>query len=106
MAARKPPKKEKGRSGAAHHNKAKCPHPNAAAAQRQRIADHLRKHGSLDTETARMALDVYHAPARIRELRHRYGWEIATVFIDRETAACGRTHRVGKYILGSAGVSA
>jgi len=76
--------------------------PNSAQAQRQRIAEHLLAYGSLDTETARMTLDIYHPPARVQELRND-GWGIVTVFVDRETASAGRTHRVGKYLLVKAG---
>ena len=99
MSAPKPPKKEKGRTGAATHKSSKQTHPNAASAQRQRIAEYLLKHGSADTEELRMQADVYHPPARILEMRHRYGWDIATVYVRRETAACGRVHRVGRYLL-------
>lgn len=72
---------------------------NSAAAQRLRISAHLLAHGALDTETARMKLDVYHCPARVRELRDRFGWQIVTVMVDRTTAACGEVHRIGKYLL-------
>jgi hypothetical protein len=72
---------------------------NSNAAHRLRISEYLLAHGALDTETARMELDAYHPPARIRELRVRFGWQIETVFVDRTTASCGEVHRIGKYIL-------
>ncbi len=73
-------------------------HPNSSAAQRRRIAEHLLVFGSLDTETARRALDVYCPPARVMELR-RMGWQISTVMVDVETPAYGRVHRIGRYLL-------
>ncbi|WP_298287944.1 helix-turn-helix domain-containing protein [Thiomonas sp.] len=94
---------QSGRTGGAGQSEKQQSNGNSASSQRQRIADHLLKHGALDTETARMVLDIYHPPARIKELRDLFGWAITTVFIWRETASCGRPHRVGKYLLVKAG---
>jgi hypothetical protein len=72
-------------------------HPgNTAKAQRNRMLEAL-KHGLLTTFEAMRYLDVYHAPARIKELR-LVGWDIATHWKTITTEA-GEEHRVGCYLL-------
>lgn len=68
---------------------------NTAAAQRQRILEHL-KHAPLTTLEAR-SLGIMHPGMRICELR-RQGYDIVT---DRVFEYCpgGVLHRVGRYSL-------
>ncbi|MCA8275247.1 helix-turn-helix domain-containing protein [Burkholderia sp. AU30280] len=70
---------------------------NDAAAQRARVLDFLRQHGSLSTLDARYLIDVLHPAARVMELR-RFGHEIATVW-SHETTPEGGEHRVARYHL-------
>jgi hypothetical protein len=72
-------------------------HSNSASHQRQRLLDALRK-GMVSTIDARRDLDIMHPAARIGELRHRYGHEINTVIVNRQTD-CGAWHSVGMYVL-------
>ena len=71
---------------------------NSLAAQRQRLIDRLRVHGSVDTITARRELDILGVAPRVHELRHRFGHEIDMVWVKQPTD-CGRVHRVGLYVL-------
>ncbi|MFL9885215.1 helix-turn-helix domain-containing protein [Paraburkholderia agricolaris] len=70
---------------------------NDATAQRSRVLEFLRHHGSLSTLDARHLLDCLHPAARIMELR-RFGHEIATVW-SHETTPEGGAHRVARYHL-------
>lgn len=69
---------------------------NTASAQRKRILEAL-KIAPVSTLKARRDLDVLHPAARVLELRKR-GNEIHT-FWNLEPTACGRLHRVAKYVL-------
>lgn len=71
---------------------------NTRAAQQQRLLDYLRKHGSIDTVTARRELDTMMPAARIFELRHEQGYSIISHRVRRETDY-GRTHSVALYTL-------
>ena len=70
---------------------------NSAHAQRLKILDYLFEHGSITTQKAREALDIYFPPARIKELRQA-GYLINTV---REpwVSEYGITHSIGRYVL-------
>lgn len=75
----------------------KSQYSNDAAAQRSRVLEFLRRHGSLSTLDARHLIDVMHPAARVMELR-RFGYEIATVW-SNETTPEGGEHRVARYHL-------
>ena len=77
----------------------KSKYSNDAAAQRSRVLDFLRCHGSLSTLDARHLIDVMHPAARVMELR-RFGHEIATVW-SQETTPEGHRHCVARYHLTS-----
>lgn len=77
------------------------PDSNSSAAQRQRLLEWLRLHGSIDTITARRELDILGVAQRIIELRKKY--RIDTVPIKQPTD-CGKLHRVALYVLKSEGV--
>ncbi len=51
----------------------------------------------MTTLDARRDLDVLHPAMRILELR-QLGYDIRTVWVQQPTA-CGKLHRVGKYLL-------
>ena len=68
-----------------------------AAAQRNRVLEFLRSHGSLSTIDARHLIDVMHPAARVMELR-RAGHAIATIWTHATTPE-GGTHRVARYHL-------
>ncbi|WP_434108009.1 helix-turn-helix domain-containing protein [Paraburkholderia caffeinilytica] len=70
---------------------------NDAAAQRNRIFEFLRQHGSLSTLDARHLIDVMHPAARVMELRSA-GHQIATIW-SHETTSEGGAHRVARYYL-------
>ncbi|VVD29960.1 helix-turn-helix domain-containing protein [Paraburkholderia dioscoreae] len=70
---------------------------NDANAQRRRILDFLRQHGSLSTIDARHLIDCLHPAARVMELRNA-GYSIATVWSHEVTPEGGR-HRVARYHL-------
>lgn len=70
---------------------------NNAAAQRGRVLEYLRDHGSLSTLDARHLIDVMHPAARIMELR-RAGHSITTVWTHATTPE-GGTHRIARYRL-------
>ena len=76
----------------------KHPNGNSRRAQQQRLLDYLRKHGSIDTVTARRELDTMMPAARIFELRHEQGVSIISQRVRRETDH-GRTHSVALYVL-------
>ena len=71
-------------------------HPNTAKEQRARVLARLRK-APLTTLEAREELDVLHPAARVMELR-KEGYHIETVTAE-DTTACGRVHRVARYVL-------
>lgn len=73
-------------------------HFNSLEAQRKRLIDWLRVHGTIDTITARRELDILGVAPRVHELRHRYGHNIDLVWVQQATD-CGRLHRVGQYVL-------
>lgn len=75
----------------------KAKYSNDAAAQRSRVLDFLRRHGSLSTLDARHLIDVMHPAARVMELR-RFGHDIATIW-SQETTPEGGRHRVARYHL-------
>lgn len=70
---------------------------NNAAAQRGRVLEYPRHHGSLSTLDARHLIDVMHPAARIMELR-RAGHSITTVWTHATTPE-GGTHRIARYRL-------
>jgi len=70
---------------------------NDAAAQRSRVFEYLRLHGSLSTLDARHLIDVMHPAARIMELRQA-GHSITTVWTHATTPE-GGTHRIARYRL-------
>lgn len=70
-------------------------------AQRQRLLAYLRR-DSIDTITARQALNILMPAARIKELR-KAGYNISTIRIDKPDPE-GRTHsRIALYVLSSKG---
>ncbi len=70
---------------------------NSAINQRQRLLKHLKKHGSITSNEARVQLDIYHPPARIKELRDD-GNKIDTVWVTW-TSEYDTKHRIAKYVL-------
>lgn len=70
---------------------------NDADAQRRRVLDFLRQHGSLSTIDARHLIDCLHPAARVMELRNA-GYSIATVWSHEVTPEGGK-HRVARYHL-------
>jgi hypothetical protein len=93
-----PPKKQKGRS-ARHASTPTTPLPksrsNSADAQCARLLAGL-ENGPLDTITIRATLDVMMPAARVWDLKHRYGKNIVTAMVRRETAP-GQMHSVALY---------
>jgi len=73
---------------------------NTAAAQRQRILEHLRC-STLTTLQAREQLDIMHPAMRVLELK-RHGFDIETEWTT-EYSAGGSKHRIAKYVLRQAG---
>jgi len=76
----------------------------SANAQRQRIAAYLLEHPHSSTIELREECNSLYPPARINELRHKYGWIIDTV---RKMAidSKGREHpRAGFYLLKKIGL--
>ena len=73
------------------------PVSHSYAAQRGRLLQYLKEHGSITTLQARQLLAVMHPAGRIRELRHS-GYAISTYWsVDVDSA--GIKHRQGLYIL-------
>lgn len=87
-AKRSRPKAAKKAMAKAHHN--------STAAQRQRLLKALRRY-PVSTITARSELDILCPAARVLELR-RAGYRIKTVWV-WECTDCGKSHRVGLYVL-------
>lgn len=77
------------------------PCENSAEAQRQRLIDHIRRHGSITTIEARRDLDILHPGGRVMELR-KAGEPIETIRVNSVTAA-GKVHNVAQYILAGQG---
>jgi hypothetical protein len=72
-------------------------HSNSASSQRARIADYLMENICATTVELRDILDILHPAGRVKELRAK-GWEIVTIW-EYHPTACGKLHRVGKYVL-------
>lgn len=70
---------------------------STSAAQRDRLMAAFRRY-AISTAEAQRWLGVYDPPARVFELRHREGHDIATCWWSGESEA-GTTHRVGLYTL-------
>ena len=70
---------------------------NDGNSQCRRILEFLQRGYMLNTFEASRHLDVYHCPARIRQLRAA-GHNIVTHWIKVVTEA-GKPHRVGNYLL-------
>lgn len=66
-------------------------------AQRQRLWDCLKKR-PITTIEARIKLNILAPAARIYELRHKFGLNIQTVWVEDFTPE-NRRHRVAKYVL-------
>jgi hypothetical protein len=75
---------------------------NSLPAQRQRLLNYLRNHGSITTIEARRELDVIHPAGRVLDLR-KAGEPIDTVWVEDITEQ-GKPHRVAKYVLSVSGV--
>ncbi|WP_197387616.1 helix-turn-helix domain-containing protein [Ralstonia pseudosolanacearum] len=73
---------------------------NSTEAQRARLLAALRR-GPVTTIEARRDLDILMPAARVFELRHREGYDIALHWVHEATQA-GRLHRVARYALMSA----
>lgn len=69
----------------------------SATPQRQRVREVLARGYPLNTFEASRHLDVYHCPARVRELR-REGLDIVTHWVTVITES-GDKHQVGNYLL-------
>lgn len=73
--------------------------PQASKARQRQVLLAALKQGPVSTIEARDELNVYHAPARVLDLRkagHRITTQMHTR-LDRE----GRPHKVGVYTLGA-----
>ncbi|MCV6614968.1 MAG: helix-turn-helix domain-containing protein [Cellvibrionaceae bacterium] len=75
-------------------------HSNSTTAQRDRLRLALEQAGpkGITTLEAREGLDIMAPAPRIYELRHNYGYEIATLPGDGKNAQ-GNRHRCGRYVL-------
>ncbi|MDE2077266.1 MAG: helix-turn-helix domain-containing protein [Burkholderiales bacterium] len=69
----------------------------SAMPQRQRLLEAMRQLGHVTTFEASRFLDIYHPPARKRDLV-KAGYQIITAMRDVLTEA-GKRHRVGLYTL-------
>ena len=73
--------------------------PQASKARQRQVLLAALKQGPVSTIEARDGLNIYHAPARVLDLRkagHRITTQMRTR-LDRE----GRPHKVGVYTLGA-----
>lgn len=70
---------------------------NSAHNQRLKLLDRFFEKGSITTKQAQEELDIYHPPARIKELRQA-GYLIATIW-DSWTSEYGIKHRIARYVL-------
>lgn len=73
---------------------------NTAQAQKQRIKNHLNKHGSFTTAFARDYLDIPSPAPRVYELRHEEKLNIESIWTTDVTAQ-GKKHRFVRYVLRS-----
>lgn len=89
--------KKKGHPKAAPNNPEAYYADLSAEAQRKRLIDALRC-GPISTLEARRNLDILMPAARVHELRHRHGYTIQTVRVQRPTE-CGKLHSVALYVL-------
>lgn len=72
---------------------------NSTQAQRARLLEHLKINGSATTIEIRRDLDLLMPAPRVHELRHKFGYNIRTLWVQQQTE-CGKLHRVAKYVLG------
>lgn len=70
---------------------------NSLVAQRERLLTRL-KDGAVSTIQARHELDIIAPAPRIYELRHDFGYNIATHWQTEETPE-GHSHRIASYVL-------
>ena len=70
---------------------------NSAHNQQLKLLDYLLERGAITTREAREKLDIYHPPARIKELRNA-GYLINTVMVNW-TSEYEIKHRIAKYVL-------
>lgn len=70
---------------------------NESNAQRNRVLEVLARGYPLNTFESSRHLDVYYAPARVRELR-KAGLKIVTHWTTVQTES-GHKHRVGNYLM-------
>jgi hypothetical protein len=89
-------KGKKARENLQVNNTANTTRCQSAAAQRQRILEHL-KHSTLTTLQAREQLDIMHPGMRVCELR-KIGLPIETEW-SWEYSAGGSRHRIARYSL-------
>lgn len=63
-------------------------HSNSVTAQRQRLYEYLQRCSVQGATTIqfREQLDVMHPAAKVMELRHKYGYNIATIWSYDENA--------------------
>ena len=78
-------------------NNQAVPLDNSASSQRQRIKQHIKKHGSISTLEARQVLGICHPGLRCMELR-RDGINLQTIWVN-ELDSVGVVHRIARYIL-------
>ena len=70
---------------------------NTSSAQRARLLAALRLK-MVSTISARSELDILAPAARIWELRHNFGHDIDSVWVEQTTSG-GKSHRVVMYVL-------
>lgn len=70
---------------------------NSARNQRLKLLDWLFEKGSITTKQAQTLLDVYHPPARIKELRQA-GYLIVTIW-EVWISEYNIKHRIARYVL-------
>lgn len=70
---------------------------NSAHNQRLKLLDWLLEKGSINTKRAQIELDIYHPPARIKELRQA-GYLIHRKW-DIWISDFGIKHRIARYVL-------
>lgn len=78
-------------------NKFSQNHYNDTLSQCNRILDRL-KITPVSMIDARRDLNIMHSAGRISKLRHKFGYNIITTYIEQEMGD-GRTHRVALYHL-------
>jgi len=70
---------------------------NSASNQCKKLLNYLLEHVGITSSEAREKLDIYHPPARIKELRQQ-GYLINTVWVTW-SSEYGIKHRIAKYVL-------